>query len=179
MRRYVKPTRSRQASGRTSERADPTVGMSARERARWDRLRAWRSETAKSDGVPAYVIFHDATLAEIARSEPESLEDLRQIPGMGARKLDRFGADLLEVVAADLARRPAIRQGALTLRNLLTLLVFSEYHARFRFLGCLRARLHYLSACRCRHVCRRIGVRCAVVFALPGNRCVDFVQFQE
>ena len=66
-----------------------------------DRLRAWRSETAKSDGVPAYVIFHDATLAEIARSEPGSLEDLRQIPGMGTRKLDRFGADLLEVVAAD------------------------------------------------------------------------------
>jgi len=80
---------------------EPVAGMSARERARWDRLRAWRSETAKSDGVPAYVIFHDATLAEIARSEPESLEDLRQIPGMGARKLDRFGADLLEVVAAD------------------------------------------------------------------------------
>jgi ATP-dependent DNA helicase RecQ len=101
MRRYVKPTRSRQTSGRTSERADPTIGMSARERARWERLRAWRSETAKSDGVPAYVIFHDATLAEIARSEPDSLEDLRHIPGMGARKLDRFGADLLEVVAAD------------------------------------------------------------------------------
>ena len=62
MRRYVKPTRTRQSSGRTSERADPTIGMGPRERARWDRLRAWRTETAKSDGVPAYVIFHDATL---------------------------------------------------------------------------------------------------------------------
>jgi ATP-dependent DNA helicase RecQ len=101
MRRYVKPTRTRQSSSRTSERADPTVGMGPRERARWDRLRAWRTETAKTDGVPAYVIFHDATLAEIARNGPGSIEDLRGIPGMGARKLDRFGWELLEVVSAD------------------------------------------------------------------------------
>jgi ATP-dependent DNA helicase RecQ len=101
MRRYVKPTRSRQSSGRTSERADPTIGMGPRERARWERLRAWRTETAKRDGVPAYVIFHDATLAEIARNGPDSVDDLRGIPGMGARKLDRFGNELLEVVAAD------------------------------------------------------------------------------
>ncbi|ASL44290.1 ATP-dependent DNA helicase RecQ [Burkholderia sp. AD24] len=101
MRRYVKPTRSRQSSARTSERADPTVGMGPRERARWERLRTWRTETAKSDGVPAYVIFHDATLAEIARNGPDSIEDLRGIPGMGVRKLDRFGDELLEVVAAD------------------------------------------------------------------------------
>ncbi|ACD18040.1 DNA helicase RecQ [Paraburkholderia phytofirmans] len=101
MRRYVKPTRTRQSSGRTSERADPTIGMGPRERARWERLRAWRTETAKSDGVPAYVIFHDATLAEIARNGPDSIDDLRGIPGMGARKLDRFGDELLEVVAAD------------------------------------------------------------------------------
>ncbi|WP_153137667.1 DNA helicase RecQ [Paraburkholderia agricolaris] len=101
MRRYVKPTRTRQSSGRTSERADPTIGMGPRERARWERLRAWRTETAKSDGVPAYVIFHDATLAEIARNGPDSIEDLRGIPGMGARKLDRFGDELLEVVSAD------------------------------------------------------------------------------
>jgi ATP-dependent DNA helicase RecQ len=101
MRRYVKPTRSRQSSGRTSERADPTIGMGPRERARWERLRAWRTETAKRDGVPAYVIFHDATLAEIARNGQDSVDDLRGIPGMGARKLDRFGNELLEVVAAD------------------------------------------------------------------------------
>lgn len=101
MRRYVKPTRTRQSSGRTSERADPTVGMGPRERARWERLRMWRTETAKSDGVPAYVIFHDATLAEIARLGPHSIDDLRGIPGMGARKLGRFGDELLHVVAAD------------------------------------------------------------------------------
>jgi ATP-dependent DNA helicase RecQ len=101
MRRYVKPTRTRQSSSRTSERADPTIGMGPRERARWDRLRTWRTETAKTDGVPAYVIFHDATLAEIARNGPDSIDGLRGIPGMGARKLDRFGRELLEVVGAD------------------------------------------------------------------------------
>ncbi|MFX1735199.1 DNA helicase RecQ [Paraburkholderia sp. A1RI_3L] len=101
MRRYVKPARARQASGRTSERADPTLGMSAHERARWDRLRAWRTATAKSEGVPAYVIFHDATLAEIARVHPDTINDLRHIPGIGARKLERFGDELLEVVSAD------------------------------------------------------------------------------
>jgi ATP-dependent DNA helicase RecQ len=101
LRRYVKPTRSRQSSSRTAERADPTLGMGPRERARWERLRAWRTDTAKSDGVPAYVIFHDATLAEIARSAPDTIDDLRHIPGIGARKLERFGDELLEVVAAN------------------------------------------------------------------------------
>ncbi|WP_322055469.1 DNA helicase RecQ [Paraburkholderia bannensis] len=101
MRRYVKPTRTRASSSRTSERADPTLGMSPRQRARWERLRLWRTETAKSEGVPAYVIFHDATLAEIARNGPESVDDLRDIAGIGARKLERFGEELVEVVGDD------------------------------------------------------------------------------
>ena len=54
---------------------------------------------ASADGVA--FVFHDATLAEIARNGPDSIEDLRGIPGMGARKLDRFGDELLEVVGAD------------------------------------------------------------------------------
>ncbi len=101
LRKYVKPVRSRQSAGRTGERADPTAGMSPREKARWERLRSWRAETAKSDGVPAYVIFHDATLAEIARSDPDTIDDLRHIPGIGVRKLERFGDELLDVVGAD------------------------------------------------------------------------------
>ncbi|SAK93749.1 ATP-dependent DNA helicase RecQ [Caballeronia calidae] len=101
LRKYVKPARARQSSSRTGERADPTAGMSPREKARWERLRAWRAETAKSDGVPAYVIFHDATLAEIARSDPDTVDDLRHIPGIGVRKLERFGDELLDVVGSD------------------------------------------------------------------------------
>ncbi|AET90291.1 ATP-dependent DNA helicase RecQ [Burkholderia sp. SFA1] len=101
LRKYVKPTRARSSSSRTGERADPTAGMSTREKSRWERLRAWRAETAKSDGVPAYVIFHDATLAEIARSDPDTIDDLRHIPGIGVRKLERFGDELLDVVGSD------------------------------------------------------------------------------
>jgi ATP-dependent DNA helicase RecQ len=101
LRKYVKPTRARQSSSRTGERADPTAGMSPREKARWERLRTWRAETAKSDGVPAYVIFHDATLAEIARSDPDTIDDLRHIPGIGVRKLERFGDELLDVAGSD------------------------------------------------------------------------------
>lgn len=101
LRRYVKPARtSRGASTRSGARADPTEGMRDRERACWERLRTWRSETAREDGVPAYVIFHDATLAEIARNAPATIDELRNIPGLGARKLERFGEDLLEVVGA-------------------------------------------------------------------------------
>jgi ATP-dependent DNA helicase RecQ len=101
LRRYVKPQRTRQISARTGQRADPAAGMGPRERARWERLRAWRTDTAKRDGVPAYLIFHDATLAEIARNAPDSVDDLRHIPGIGARKLERFADELLDVVAAE------------------------------------------------------------------------------
>ena len=92
LRKYVKPTRTRQSS-RAAQANAPTRPRACRRasKARWERLRAWRARQAKSDGVPAYVIFHDATLAEIARNDPDSIEDLRQIPGIGARKLDRFG----------------------------------------------------------------------------------------
>jgi ATP-dependent DNA helicase RecQ len=63
-------------------------------------LKAWRAEVAKAHNLPAYVIFHDATLAAIAQSAPQSLEDLQGISGMGARKLAAYGAAVLEVVAA-------------------------------------------------------------------------------
>lgn len=100
LRRYVKPTKVRQTA-RSGARTDPTDGMSSTQRRRWERLRAWRAETAKEDGVPAYVIFHDATLAELARSAPETLDALRGVPGIGARKLERFGEALLEAIADD------------------------------------------------------------------------------
>ena len=61
----------------------------------FERLRAWRLEAARRHGVPAYVIFHDATLREIARVRPSSLEMLRGIPGIGARKLEAYGVEIL------------------------------------------------------------------------------------
>jgi ATP-dependent DNA helicase RecQ len=98
LRRYVKPAKVRQTA-RSGARTDPTDGMSSSQRARWERLRSWRAETARSDGVPAYVIFHDATLAELARSAPATLDELRGVPGIGARKLERFGAALIDAIS--------------------------------------------------------------------------------
>jgi DNA helicase-2/ATP-dependent DNA helicase PcrA len=63
-------------------------------------LKAWRRERSKADEVPAYVVFHDATLAEIATREPRTLGELATIPGVGPTKLDRYGPDVLAVVTA-------------------------------------------------------------------------------
>jgi ATP-dependent DNA helicase RecQ len=61
-------------------------------------LREWRKGVAKEHGVPAYTVFHDATLQEIARRLPASLDGLRGISGIGATKLERYGGPLLQVV---------------------------------------------------------------------------------
>jgi len=68
---------------------------------RYARLKAWRLAEARRQAVPAYVILHDATLVEIARREPRDLDALGEIPGIGARKLERYGAALLEVLGGD------------------------------------------------------------------------------
>ncbi|MCP1713414.1 ATP-dependent DNA helicase RecQ [Kerstersia gyiorum] len=64
----------------------------------FEALRAWRAEIARHHGVPAYVIFHDATLREIALQAPESLEELGQISGVGSRKLEAYGEEILQRV---------------------------------------------------------------------------------
>jgi ATP-dependent DNA helicase RecQ len=63
-------------------------------------LRAWRLATAQQHGVPAFVIFHDATLAEIANRVPQSLDELGGITGIGAKKLERYGDELLAMTRA-------------------------------------------------------------------------------
>ena len=64
----------------------------------WEALRAWRKDAALEHGVPAYVIFHDATLKEIARVRPGSLAELRGIGGVGQRKLEAYGDEILRLV---------------------------------------------------------------------------------
>jgi ATP-dependent DNA helicase RecQ len=61
-------------------------------------LRAWRRERASEQHVPPYVIFNDATLADIARKRPKNTEDLKDVSGIGQRKLQRYGAAVLELV---------------------------------------------------------------------------------
>lgn len=65
----------------------------------FEALRQWRSEIARSHGVPAYVIFHDATLREIAMARPDSLEDLGHLNGVGVKKLESYGESILACIA--------------------------------------------------------------------------------
>ena len=65
----------------------------------FERLRAWRTSVAKELGMPPYVIFHDATLRLIAASPPSTLDELRQINGVGDTKLDKYGQAILDVLA--------------------------------------------------------------------------------
>ncbi|MEU4556059.1 ATP-dependent DNA helicase RecQ [Micromonospora violae] len=67
----------------------------------FERLRAWRATTAKEQGVPAYVIFHDATLRQIASDAPRTLADLSRVSGVGENKLAKYGEQILSVLATD------------------------------------------------------------------------------
>jgi len=66
---------------------------------RYSALKAWRAEVAQQHNLPAYVIFHDATLAAIAQRAPQSIDDLQGISGIGAKKLEAYADDVLKVVA--------------------------------------------------------------------------------
>jgi ATP-dependent DNA helicase RecQ len=64
----------------------------------FERLRAWRGAVAKEQGVPAYVVFNDATMREIAMKEPATLEELGQVSGIGENKLARYGQAVLDLL---------------------------------------------------------------------------------
>jgi ATP-dependent DNA helicase RecQ len=67
---------------------------------RFAALKAWRAEVAKAHNLPAYVIFHDATLAAIAALAPRSVDDLAGVSGIGAKKLETYGPAVLDVLQA-------------------------------------------------------------------------------
>ena len=90
------PERSRSRSRRGATRLDIPGGVPTTV---FDRLRAWRAAMAKERNVPAYVIFHDATLREIALARPTTRAELAHISGIGDRKLDAYGEAILEEIA--------------------------------------------------------------------------------
>ena len=63
-------------------------------------LKAWRLQRSKADEVPAYVVFHDTTLAAIAAARPRSLDELAGVPGVGPAKLARYGTEIVELVGS-------------------------------------------------------------------------------
>jgi ATP-dependent DNA helicase RecQ len=98
------PRAARSRSGSSSGgggRAAAAVTLDDSAAAVFERLRAWRAGVAKEQGVPAYVVFHDATLREIATTLPADVDALSTIGGVGATKLDRYGAGVLAAVRGE------------------------------------------------------------------------------
>jgi ATP-dependent DNA helicase RecQ len=100
MLRRESPKAGRAAKTGSVRGRSPAVDLPAAAQPLFEALRVWRGEVARSHGVPAYVIFHDATLREIALARPTTIDELGRINGVGARKLEAYGADILERVAA-------------------------------------------------------------------------------
>jgi ATP-dependent DNA helicase RecQ len=95
------PHRSRSAkAGKPARGRDkaPPVALDAQGLERFAALKAWRAEVAREHNLPAYVVFHDATLAEMARLRPQSLDELGGISGVGAKKLSAYGGEILRVL---------------------------------------------------------------------------------
>jgi ATP-dependent DNA helicase RecQ len=82
---------------RTKDKAPP-IPLDAAATARFEALKHWRAEVAREHNLPAYIVFHDATLAEMAQSMPDSLDALGAISGVGAKKLEAYGREILRVL---------------------------------------------------------------------------------
>ena len=92
-------TRATRTKSRRGDIAPGVAGQSgAASPALVSALRAWRSEVARKRGVPAYVVLHDATIDGIAASRPATLGELRNIPGIGDKKLEHYGDELIALV---------------------------------------------------------------------------------
>ncbi|POM25971.1 ATP-dependent DNA helicase RecQ [Actinomadura rubteroloni] len=93
------PERTKPARAKSASKSRAPVEMPAEAQPLFERLRAWRGATAKEQGVPAYVVFHDATLREIATVRPSSLAELGGISGIGENKLAKYGEQVLAALA--------------------------------------------------------------------------------
>jgi ATP-dependent DNA helicase RecQ len=97
LRQYQKPVKQKSPS--RAAKGYVETDLSPREQAIFDKLRWWRVETARAHNVPAYVIFVDATLREIAKARPTSLADLRGVTGVGEKKLASYGDEIVALIA--------------------------------------------------------------------------------
>ncbi len=91
--------RGRRSSGRATPNA-AALDLDDDAQTRFAALKAWRAEVAREHNLPAYVIFHDATLAAIAALAPTTLDELQGVSGIGAKKLEAYGAEVLRVAAS-------------------------------------------------------------------------------
>jgi ATP-dependent DNA helicase RecQ len=97
LRQYQKPVRQKRQTAKSKGYVESD--LSTVEQAIFEKLRWWRVETARKHNVPAYVIFHDATMREIAKMKPASLDDLRNVSGVGEKKLETYGDEIVALIA--------------------------------------------------------------------------------
>lgn len=95
-----KDTIGRPTSSGRARKASAADALDAGDRGLFEALRIWRAETAREQGVPAYIVFGDATLRALAEHRPASLADLDGITGIGAKKREAYGKGVLAVIAA-------------------------------------------------------------------------------
>nr|WP_221471690.1 DNA helicase RecQ [Amycolatopsis umgeniensis] len=93
------PERVAKAAARSSAKKAAAADMPAEAAPVFELLRSWRAAAAKEQGVPAYVIFHDATLRQIATKRPATLQELGTVSGVGENKLAKYGEQILETLA--------------------------------------------------------------------------------
>jgi ATP-dependent DNA helicase RecQ len=94
----VQMRRVRSASRSAKKARAVPPGLDAADMDLLGRLKAWRLQQSREQGVPAYVVLHDSTLADIAKRRPRDVATLATVPGIGTRKLERYGAGLLAVL---------------------------------------------------------------------------------
>jgi ATP-dependent DNA helicase RecQ len=88
------------STGSRSKLPGLVAGLDELGQARFAALKAWRAEVAKEHNLPAYIVFPDATLAQMAADGPGTLDELAGISGVGAKKLDAYGREILRVLDA-------------------------------------------------------------------------------
>ncbi|MFB7833829.1 DNA helicase RecQ [Streptomyces sp. NPDC056056] len=101
----------KESGGRSGKGARVPVDLPAAAVPVFEALRAWRAATAREQGVPAYVVFHDATLREIATQLPATVEELGTIGGVGEAKLAKYAEGVLEALAESGADAAAAAPG--------------------------------------------------------------------
>ena len=98
-RRFLDDGRQKLRTAAARRPADVRTLLESADPALFEALKSWRAATAKRSGVPAYVIFHDTTLAALAEAKPHDRNALLAVPGLGPVKAERYGADVLAVLA--------------------------------------------------------------------------------
>ena len=98
----VPRSRVRKERGTSPSRAPAAAAeLDSAAQQRFAALKAWRGEVARAHNLPAYLVFHDAALAAMAREQPASLDELAGISGVGAKKLEAYGREILRVLTVN------------------------------------------------------------------------------